>query len=88
LKKTSVKKVIVETKKLNPGDKYILYTDNDSAIINNKEFLSGYGTGSIESNPKSLKLHVVSIEDSGKITYLDTTTKWYNVDKNDESYSD
>lgn len=88
LKKTSVKKVIVETKKLNPGDKYILYTENKNAITANKEVLSGYGIGSIEQSPKNLKLHVVSIEDSGKITYLDTTTKWYNIDNNNDSYSD
>ncbi len=88
LKKTSVKKVIVETKKLNPGDKYILYTENKNAITDNKEFLSGYGTGSIEANPQNIKLHVVSIEDSGKITYLDTTTKWYDIENEDNSYSD
>lgn len=88
LKKTSVKKVIVETKKLNPGDKYILYTENKEAITANKEVLSGYGIGSIEQSPKNLKLHVVSIEDSGKITYLDTTTKWYDIENGNNSYSD
>ena len=95
LKKTSVKKVLVETKKLNPGDKYIIYTNQNGAIHgntngdNNSSLLSDYGTRKHDSLPKVVKLHVVSIEDSGKITYLDTTTKWYgksSKDSKEDSY--
>lgn len=78
LKKTSVKKVLVQTKKLNPGDKYIIYTDQGDAISSNEKLLSDYGEKKHDISPKAVKLHVVSIEDSGKITYLDTTTKWYD----------
>ena len=31
------------------------------------------------SFPKWLKIHVVAIEDSGKINYLDSTLRWYNT---------
>ena len=78
LTNTSVKKVLIDSKKLNPGDKYIIYT-NPTSLTNNKECLSDFGA-SHNSLPKNVKLHVVSIEDSGKITYLDTTTKWYNIE--------
>ena len=27
--------------------------------------------------PKLLKIHVIAIEDTGKINYLDSTLKWY-----------
>ena len=84
LKRTSVKKVLIDSKKLNPGDKYIIYSD-EQGIKGNTDSLSDYGrVGDVINTehgklPKYVKLHVVSVEDSGKITYLDTTTKWYNV---------
>ena len=79
LRTTSVKKVLIETKKLNPGDKYIIYTNTAEELINNKECLSDFGANDHGETHKYVKLHVVSIDDSGKITYLDTTTKWYDV---------
>jgi hypothetical protein len=81
LKNTSVKKVLIDNKKLNPGDKYIIYTSTDG-IIGNEGRLSDYGLGNTKHNalPKYVKLHIVSIEDNGKITYLDTTTKWYDIE--------
>ena len=80
LKNTSVKKVLIENKKLNPGDKYIIYTDSDQFLLNNKTFLSDFNNkAEHDSEHKYVKLHVVSVEDSGKITYLDTTTKWYDI---------
>lgn len=84
LKNTSVKKVLIDTKKLNPGDKYIIYTDTE-ALNQNLGYLSDFGriNGKVNEShntlPENVKLHVVSIEDSGKITYLDTTTKWYDI---------
>ena len=79
LRTTSVKKVLIENKKLNPGDKYIIYTDSANELINNRECLSDFGASNHGETHKYVKLHVVSIDDSGKITYLDTTTKWYDV---------
>lgn len=75
-KKTVIKKVLLDSKKLNPGDKYIIYSQDSTkpeVLKDNASYLSDY----YKDGPKAIKLHVVSIEDSGKITYLDTTTKWY-----------
>lgn len=88
LKNTQVKKVLLENKKLNPGDKYIIYTDKEESLVGNKNLLSDWGTGAHNIDPKLLKLHVVSIEDEGKITYLDTSTKWYDIQDNNASYTD
>jgi hypothetical protein len=60
---------------LHPGDKYIIYANNlDSSYI------SDYGnTDNLKGGfPKFVKINIVSIEDSGKITYLDSNVKWYN----------
>ena len=71
LKRTSIKKVLIE-KKLNPGDKYVIYTDDPNSINgSNSMLLSDWGQGKHNIDPRTIKLHVVSIEDSGKITYLD-----------------
>lgn len=79
----NVKKVIV-SRSLNPGDKYVIYTTEN--LINNKNYLSDYGnTDHVHGGfPKILKLHVVSIEDSGKITYLDDSVRWYTSTKTGE----
>lgn len=77
---TSAKKVLIDSKKLNPGDKYIIYTDSNS-LKGNKDKLSDFHINAVHKElPSYVKLHVVSIDDSGKITYLDTTTKWYDID--------
>ena len=76
LKTNSVKKIIYNNK-LNPGDKFIIYDKN--AAIYNEPNISDIGNTShiYGSFPKWLKIHVVAIEDSGKINYLDSTLKWY-----------
>ena len=78
LKATSVKKVLLDSKNLNPGDKYIIYsTENVDGST-----LSDYGaTSNIYGDwPKLLRLHIVSIDESNKITYLDSDVKWYDND--------
>lgn len=75
---SSVKKILYGTKDMTSGDKYIIYSaELDSA--GNHEYLSDYGNTSHQHErfPKLVKIHVVSIEESGKITYLDSSTKWY-----------
>lgn len=75
---SSVKKILYGTKDMTSGDKYIIYsTSLDSA--GNYEYLSDYRNTSHQHErfPKLVKIHVVSIEESGKITYLDSSTKWY-----------
>lgn len=76
LKTNSVKKIIYNNK-LNPGDKFIIYDKN--AVINSEPNISDMGNIShvYGSFPKWLKIHVVAIEDSGKINYLDSTLRWY-----------
>lgn len=75
---SSVKTILYGTKDMTSGDKYIIYSaELDSA--GNHEYLSDYGNTSHQHErfPKLVKIHVVSIEESGKITYLDSSTKWY-----------
>ena len=62
LKTLSTKKILVSSKKLNPGDKFIVTSNNIDYNKNNKN---------------NIKLSVVSIEDGGKITYLDSEIKEY-----------
>jgi hypothetical protein len=64
---------------MTPGDKYIIYS-SDLKQTNNNQYLSDYGNKIHEHGefPKLAKIHVVSIEESGKIVYLDSTTKWYD----------
>lgn len=77
LKTNSVKKIIYNNK-LNPGDKFIIYDKN--AVIYSEPHISDMGNIShvYGSFPKWLKIHVVAIEDSGKINYLDSTLRWYD----------
>ena len=73
-------KYILYQKTLNPGDKYIIYSNEKNSIENNKSTITDIGnTSHIPGTlPRLMRLHVVSIEDSGKITYLDTSVKWYD----------
>lgn len=88
LKNTSVKKVLIDSKKLNPGDKYIIYSDNNG-ISGNTNCLSDLASNTKHGDdPKNIKLHIVSIDDTGKITYLDSTTKWYDVGEGNKYYID
>lgn len=78
LKTTSIKKIIYN-KNMNPGDKYIIYGSN---IDDNQNELSDYNNilHTHGDFPKMVKIHVVAIEDSGKINYLDSSVKWYDND--------
>ncbi len=75
---SSVKKVLYGTRNMTSGDKYIIYSQELDKAENNK-YLSDYANTSHQHKrfPKLVKIHVVSIEESGKITYLDSSTKWY-----------
>lgn len=78
LKANSVKKVLYGSKNMNSGDKYIIYSDDLNA--DNTKHLSDYGNLSHRHGmfPKLVKIHIVSIEESGKIVHLDSNTKWYD----------
>ena len=73
LNNTVVKKVLV-SKNINPGDKYVIYTSEKDVIKNN--YKDGYL--SIGDKKGYVKLSVVSIEEDGKLTKLDTDTVQYD----------
>lgn len=83
---TSIKQVLIDNN-LNPGDKYIIYVSKTDMLEKNYTYLSDLGnTDHIHGGfPKIVKLHIVSIEDSGKITYLDSSVKWYDKIKHTSS---
>lgn len=72
--KTTAVKVVIRNDSLNPGDKYIITTEKDE-LLKNLSCLSGLES---TDSRKNLKLTVVSIEDSGKITKLNTRN--YDID--------
>lgn len=74
----SVKKVLC-SKDLNPGDKFIVYST--TPLENNAQIITDYGNTSetLYSFPKYLRIHLVAIESSGKINYLDSNLKWYGT---------
>ncbi len=78
--------VILKNDSLNPGDKFII--QSEKSIY--KEFLQDLyvndGSGfKLKENP-ILSLNIVSIEDSGKIVYLNNSVRQYNVDVNNVNY--
>ena len=83
---TSIKQVLIDNN-LNPGDKYIIYVSQTDMLEKNYTYLSDLGnTDHVHGGfPKIVKLHVVSIEDSGKITYLDSSVRWYDKIKHTSS---
>ena len=80
-------KHIIYQNSLHAGDKFIISWGNDG--LNNKSTISNVGNTfeSLKETeqywPKLLRVHVVSIEDDGKMTYLDDSVKWYGSDEND-----
>ena len=86
LKASSVKKIL-DSNQLNPGDKFIIY-DKSGNILENYNTITDIGNTShvYGSYPKLLRVHVVAIEDSGKINYLDSTVKWYNKQNNQDYF--
>lgn len=77
----SVKKVLISNT-LNPGDKYLIYTDDSAKGLS---CLSDYSnTDHIKGGfPRELKLSIVAIEDSGRINYIDSNINWYSNNKQD-----
>jgi hypothetical protein len=75
--------VLLKNDKLNPGDKFIVCADDEiykeqvkDLTINNE----------LIKNP-IIALNIVSIEDSGKITYLNSDIIRYDVYKNGNTYN-
>lgn len=76
LKTSSVKKILYQNK-LNPGDKFIIYDTNNQILSETHITDIGNTSHTYGSFPKWLRIHVIAIEDSGKINYLDSSIKWY-----------
>lgn len=79
---SNIKKIIFGNKNIGPGDKFIISWGE--AGINNIDRISNFGNSNMNLKenenywPKLVKVHIVSIEDSGKITYLDNDVHWYD----------
>lgn len=77
--------------KLNPGDQYSIYSTN-KGITNNFHTLSFIGNTKHNMNNtdsqiyKNVEIHVISISDDGKITYLDDSLKWFENTFIEETY--
>lgn len=86
---SNIKKIIFGNKNIGPGDKFIISWGE--AGLNNKNFISNFGNKTYsfaegESYwPKLVKLHIVSIQDDGKLIYLDNDVQWYPTDIKDSN---
>lgn len=71
--------------KLCPGDKYTIYTNNLWGNINSISDCQKENNGNyFGCHPRNVTIHVVSLGDDGKITYLDSNQKWdYNEKRED-----
>lgn len=90
---SNIKKIIFGNKNIGPGDKFIISWGQ--AGLSNKNFISNFGNKTCsfaegESYwPKLVKLHIVSIQDDGKLIYLDNDVQWYPTNiKDSNSNSD
>lgn len=81
------KYVLLKNDKLNPGDKFIIYANesiSDEQLVGLEKF-TGSKFEPTSSNP-ILALNIVSIEDSGKITYLNSDVINYEYQYNNNTY--
>ena len=89
---SNIKKIIFGNKNIGPGDKFIISWGK--AGLNNKNFISNFGnkTRSFAEGesywPKLVKLHIVSIQDDGKLIYLDNDVQWYPTNTKDSNSDD
>lgn len=76
LKTMSIKKELTQFD-LQAGDKFIIASKD---IDDQASSISAFGTKSCNNDdfPQLVKIHVVSVADDGKITYLDSSVKWYD----------
>ena len=79
------KYVLLKNDKLNPGDKFIIYANesiSEESLVG-LEKLNGSSFEAAVPNP-ILALNIVSIEDSGKITYLNSDVIHYEYEYTNE----
>lgn len=83
--KSMQKRLILYDKKIHPGDKYFIYTTEETektnlgTIKDNLHYITDVGNTShtISDFPKMTKISVVLFQEDGKMTYLDSSVKWY-----------
>lgn len=82
---TNIIKIILTDNDLHPGDKFLINIQNDSSS-EAYTYLSASGSEdhNINKSPKWIKLHVVSIQEDGKIVYLDDNLVWYDQGDNNQ----
>lgn len=89
---SNIKKIIFGNKNIGPGDKFIISWGQEG--LGNKNFISNFGnkTRSFAEGesywPKLVKLHIVSIQDDGKLIYLDNDVQWYPTNTKDSNSDD
>lgn len=95
LKSTAVRKVLIDNRNTNPGDKYIVFSeqarenfDKFGQLDDFKIFDKNNKVKKEFNFKKYLKLSVVSIDEAGKITYLDTDTHYYQYYIDNETNED
>lgn len=73
--------------KLNPGDKYTVYSTNNGVTLN-KKYISDVGREEhiVDIDPRTVTIHIVSIGEDGKIVYLDDSLKWTDKSGNPAHY--
>lgn len=81
-------KVLLKQSNLNPGDKFLIHSNPELVQNRLKDLLikdDNDDTYKEIDNP-IIALNVVSIEDSGKIVYLNNTVRRYDFNANDKQY--
>lgn len=85
----SIKKIIYQNT-LNAGDKFIISWGSEG--IRNLNSISNFGNTqhNLKNNegywPKITKIYIVSIDETGKMTYLSDDVKWYTNKSNNTKY--
>lgn len=73
-------------KEINPGDKFQIFSNNiDFSSIS--AYNANNETKSVNKYPKYLKLHIVSVDKQGKITFLDDSLVWYDKPESESDNS-
>lgn len=81
--KNNSKYVLLKTSNLNPGDKFMIYANQD---LYDERLENLIKESALVENP-ILSLNIVSIEDSGKIVYLNNTVRQYSKSYNEKTYA-
>lgn len=75
--KNITKYILLKDDKLNPGDKFLISSDENIYTESLQDLFIKNGNEFIQKENPLFKISIVSIEDSGKITYLDNSIKKY-----------